>query len=202
MVQSLLNHTFKLLVTPSAKLQNLLAERKWKEADQETARLMLKIANREEEGWLTVEDIDSFPCSDLYVIDRLWLKASNGHFGLSVQKQIYQELGGTRDYQVELWRRFADEVGWRVNGYWRVYDKFTYDNLTFDLSAPKGHLPMGAATSETKLVGYKRVLYDRLENCQSVTQLESVTFETNDEIIESSSDNETLPIPQSITDNQ
>ncbi|WP_199332162.1 GUN4 domain-containing protein [Anabaena lutea] len=82
------------------KLDTLLATGNWKEADYETARLILKIANREKEGVLELEDIKKFPLAKLLTIDKLWLKYSNGHFGFSIQKQIYQSLGGTqKDYQ-------------------------------------------------------------------------------------------------------
>ena len=35
-----------------------------------------------------------FPCKDLKTIDKLWIKHSNGHFGFSVQKRIWESLGG------------------------------------------------------------------------------------------------------------
>ncbi len=43
-------------------LEKLLASGKWREADQETWKLMLKISHREKEGYLRVEDIEKFPC--------------------------------------------------------------------------------------------------------------------------------------------
>ncbi|MFM6371884.1 MAG: GUN4 domain-containing protein, partial [Dolichospermum sp.] len=78
------------------KLRDLLQAGKWKEADKETLRVMLAVAKREKEGWLDVESIDNFPCADLSIIDKLWVKYSDGRFGFSVQKRIYQSLGGTR----------------------------------------------------------------------------------------------------------
>ena len=38
------------------KLCDLLAARKWKEADQETANCMVKVAKREKKSYLEVED--------------------------------------------------------------------------------------------------------------------------------------------------
>ena len=67
------------------QLWDLLAAQKWKKADEETARVMLQVANREEECWLDPESIDNFPCEDLQTIDRLWVHYSNGRFGFSVQ---------------------------------------------------------------------------------------------------------------------
>ncbi|MDK2411293.1 GUN4 domain-containing protein [Aphanizomenon sp. PH219] len=71
----------------------MLAAGEWKEADEETFRVMLVVANREKEGWLNVKSIDSFPCDDLRIIDGLWVKYSNGRFGFSVQKLIVAECG-------------------------------------------------------------------------------------------------------------
>ncbi|MBC1197745.1 GUN4 domain-containing protein [Microcystis aeruginosa BLCCF158] len=123
-----------------SKLRDLLKAEKWKEADEETLRVMLAVAKREKEGWLRVEDIDNFPCADLRTIDQLWVKYSNGRFGFSVQKRIYQGLGGTREYNREIWEKFGDKVGWRKGGSWTIGNK----DITFDKSAPEtpeGHLP-------------------------------------------------------------
>ncbi|MGB8691332.1 MAG: serine/threonine-protein kinase [Microcoleus sp.] len=117
-------------------LRNLLAAKKWKEADEETARVMLKVAGREKEGWLNTESIDKFPCEDLRTIDQLWVKYSNGRFGFSVQKRIYQSLGGTRKYDEKVWEAFGDQVGWRKKNEWLYYN-----DLTFSEKAPEAHLP-------------------------------------------------------------
>ena len=118
------------------RLRDLLATQNWKEADMETARVMLQVAGRQKEGWLDTESIEKFPGEDLRTIDQLWLKYSNGRFGFSVQKRIYQNFGGTKEYNREIWESFGDYVGWRVKQEW-----VWYDNLTFDFSAPEGHLP-------------------------------------------------------------
>ncbi|MDJ0583175.1 GUN4 domain-containing protein [Crocosphaera sp.] len=122
------------------KLRDLLAAGEWKEADHETAKVMLQAANRMSEGWLYGKDIDNFPCDDLRTIDKLWVKYSNGKFGFSVQKKIYMDdLGGTRDYDEKIWDEFCDRVGWRKRG-----DYVSYSNLTFELldTTPVGHLPV------------------------------------------------------------
>ncbi|NMF67536.1 GUN4 domain-containing protein, partial [Brasilonema octagenarum] len=63
------------------QLRDLLAAGNWKQADEETARVMLAVAGREKQGWLDVKHIDNFPCLDLRTIDQLWVKYSNGRFG-------------------------------------------------------------------------------------------------------------------------
>ncbi|WP_051470088.1 GUN4 domain-containing protein [Fischerella sp. PCC 9605] len=117
------------------RLRELLAARKWKQADRETADLMLKLAVREEYRWLRIEDIEKFACQDLSTIDSLWVKYSDGCFGFSVQKRIWLEVGGKVDRETEL--LLGDRVGWRHKGKW-----LEYSDLTFSLNAPKGHLPM------------------------------------------------------------
>ncbi len=125
------------------KLSNLLAAGKWKEADEETANVIFEVANSKKEGWLRDEDMDNIPCEDLRTINQLWVDYSNGHFGFSVQKEIYQRIGVTREYNEETWRRFGDTVGWRVNNKWIGLD------CTFDLTAPQGHLPVMGVSVES-----------------------------------------------------
>ncbi len=132
------------------ELRDFLAAGKWKEADQETANVMLKAANRESEGWLHVKDIDNFPCDDLRTIDQLWVHYSNGKFGFSVQKKIYMDqLGGTRDYNEEIWDEFCDRVGWRKGG-----NLVNHSDLTFELqdTTQVGHLPF--KLQDTTQVGH------------------------------------------------
>ncbi|MEI2580272.1 GUN4 domain-containing protein [Scytonema sp. PRP1] len=76
------------------RLRDLLAAGKWKEADEETFAVMLKASGRENDGWLDIESIKNFPCTDLRTIDQLWVKYSNGGFGFSVQKRIWESVVG------------------------------------------------------------------------------------------------------------
>lgn len=69
------------------KLRDLLKEGKWKEADQETNKVMLQATNRVSEKWIDVKNIDNFPCDDLRTINQLWVHYSKGKFGFSVQKK-------------------------------------------------------------------------------------------------------------------
>jgi GUN4-like len=112
------------------KLRDLLKARQWREADQETARQMCEAMGRQSSGWLRPEDIQNFPLFDLRTIDRLWTKYSNGRFGFSVQKQIWQECGSPNDFNSD-WESFVERVGWQSQA-----------SFTFNISAPKGHLPV------------------------------------------------------------
>ncbi|NER04101.1 MAG: GUN4 domain-containing protein [Okeania sp. SIO3C4] len=108
------------------KLRDFLANGEWKEADRETANCMLKAAEREEQGYLEIKDIENFPCTDLRTIDQLWVKYSNGKFGFSVQKKIYHSLGGTKEYDGQIWEKFGEQVGWRKGDKWLRYDELTW----------------------------------------------------------------------------
>jgi serine/threonine-protein kinase len=120
-----------------SKLEDYLKNQQWQKADRETSRVMLQTMGREEDGYLTLNDIENFPCPDLRKIDQLWVKYSKGKFGFSVQKKIYQSLGGTKEYDRKVWETFGDEVGWRKGGKWLEYKK-----LTFSMEHYEGHLPV------------------------------------------------------------
>jgi hypothetical protein len=101
------------------RLRNLLAAVNWKEADEETLAVMLKAAGRELEGWLDTESIEKFPSTDLRTIDRLWIKYSDGHFGFSVQKRIWESVGGKPgQHNYKIYKKFCYRVGWSVEGEW------------------------------------------------------------------------------------
>ena len=133
---SLQSNVQNLLYQP---LETYLKNGQWREADEETLKVMLKVADREEQGLLDVESIYNFPCEDLRIIDQLWVKYSKGKFGFSVQKEIYESLGGTEKYNEKVWSKFCDRVGWRKRDKW-----LSYSNLNFEIDkAPKAHLPTG-----------------------------------------------------------
>ncbi|MEG4083533.1 serine/threonine-protein kinase [Microcoleus sp. POL10_C6] len=148
------------------RLRDLLAAGKWKEADQETFKVMLKAARREKEGWFDTNSIENFPGDDLRTIDKLWVKYSQGHFGFSVQKKIWLEIGGKVDYDTEC--KLGDRVGWRKRRKGRK-DWLNYNDLTFNLQAPEGHLPWVRCCVQVGfgLVGWwGLVLFSRIEKCK------------------------------------
>jgi len=123
-------------------LLNFLANGRWKEADQETQRLMLELANRLDEGYLTVEALKIFPVSELELLDQLWLKFSGHKFGFSNQRELWLDVGGKLDFgedndrALKAHKKFCDRNGWRRKGEW-----LNYSALDFNLSAPIAHLP-------------------------------------------------------------
>ncbi|MCZ2203055.1 MAG: GUN4 domain-containing protein [Cylindrospermopsis raciborskii PAMP2012] len=119
-------------------LERLLQEQKFRAADVETRKIILKVANREKEGCLRIEDAEKFPCKELSSIDQLWVKYSQGKFGISVQQKIYQSLGGTKYLDYDVWRSMGDRVGWREGDNW-----LNYKDLNFSQTALSGNLPIG-----------------------------------------------------------
>jgi len=121
------------------RLRDLLKAQNFEDADQETYLRMLEAVGRAKGDYLRPSELLNFPCADLKTIDRLWVKYSDGKFGFSVQKEIYVQCGAKLDGKYpgdKIWREFGDRVGWRVKKQW-----ISYSNVTFNTSAPKGHLP-------------------------------------------------------------
>ncbi len=125
--------------TDYTHLADLLMAQRWQEADQETTALILRIAGRTDAGWLRVEDIRQFPCSMLMTLDHLWAQASGGAFGFEVQRQLWQEVGGSQNPDWQTWQRFGERVGWLENGQWTV------PRLILTVDPPLGHLPVSKA---------------------------------------------------------
>lgn len=124
-----------------SQLRQLLTAEQWKEADRETTNILIGVAGREQDGWMRAEDFKKFPCEDLRTIDRLWVYYSRGRFGFSVQKTVWESVGGKHEVDYITWCRFGDRVGWRVQGNWLKYSELTFNRE----AAPMGHLPAGGA---------------------------------------------------------
>ena len=118
------------------KLEEFLKNQQWKEADSETYRLMIMTMGKEEGQWFEQEEFLNFPCEELLMIDRLWVKYSDGRFGFSVQKELYLECGGVADgqYHPSAWESLCNTNGWIEGG--------DYASVKFDTSSCNGHLPV------------------------------------------------------------
>lgn len=159
--QLLSNRISNVIGVNYSKLIQLLAEENWKEADRETTRVMLQAADREAGESLRVEDIEEFSCEHLDIINRLWLESSQGKFGFSVQKEIWQKLGSpTADSPIEDWRKFYIEVGWKTKesginssqGYVNYDQLLSFNNY---VSSFKGSLP--TCGQDAQLCSFNRV---------------------------------------------
>ena len=98
---------------------------------------MLRSVGRQQQGWMTQDDVKKFSCEDLKFIDNLWKEYSQGRFGFMVQFPIFVETGNRpgRLVDTEAYDNFGTRIGWRKDGQWV---QFKY-NLDFSLEAPVGH---------------------------------------------------------------
>lgn len=128
---------------PYSQLHEFLAQHKWRDADKETVKVILSLTKRKKYGSLRNKDIEKIPCLDLLKIDLLWLKASNNHFGFSVQQQLwlrkfqFKKLESKQFSNRENLRDFGNLLGW----YQKDQLLKTRNDYTFSLDAPQGHLP-------------------------------------------------------------
>jgi hypothetical protein len=137
----------KLILVPDIErydnLRNFLKQQNFKAADQETTKIMLDVAGEDRDN-LSPDDVSKFPCNALLVIDKLWRKYSNEHFGFSIQLKLYYDVGGNidtiRSQDIKVMKKFAQEIGWFDENKDKV--KFdSYDDWNFSLSAPQGCFP-------------------------------------------------------------
>ena len=66
-----------------------------------------------------------FPCQDLRTINDLWVYFSKNRFGFSVQKEIYEYLGGSEEYEPDIWQEFYNKLEWRHE----IPKEMTIDNI-------------------------------------------------------------------------
>lgn len=123
------------------RLDYLLRKGDWAAADYETLARMAELLGYEAGDFIRDGDLIEFPDTDLKIIDQLWLQYSERRFGFSVQRKLYQECGAKLDGKYpgdKIWDQFHKLIGWRKNGRY-IY----YSQVTFNISAPMGHLPTG-----------------------------------------------------------
>lgn len=140
-------------------LQDLLSRGRLREADVETARLLLKLADREKAGWLDRVHVDNLVCEDLRALDRIWAEGSGQRFGFTTQARIYQQICSHWEPDAQAWKQFCTQVGWRNNN--RLVP---YKELSFNVWAPQGHLPALGSTI-WGFTGWFPALAQRLQVC-------------------------------------
>jgi hypothetical protein len=152
------------------QLPILLAAGNWEKADRETSHIILKVSGRWLGDWFDLlgyeNSLKHFSCKDLLTIDRLWVKYSQGHFGLSVQQRIFEglDVANFKEDWFKVYDAFIDAVGWQG---------WPNSQLTYNLTAPQGHLPsyhwMMEAGGQGKTIPWIEngiYLYQRGEFCQ------------------------------------
>lgn len=127
-----------------SKLRDLLKDGKWREAEDETRAKLIEAAGpgAQARNWVYWSEVKSIPVEDMRTLDTLWSAASGGKFGYKVQRDLW--LQNRRQ-----WTRFFQAIDW-VQGENNVYRKWPTE-FKYDVSAPKGHLPLTNALRGTRL---------------------------------------------------
>ncbi|WP_202225290.1 GUN4 domain-containing protein [Okeania sp. KiyG1] len=113
-----------------SKLQTFLENLQWQKADIETRLILEQISGFSQFNYLDNQSISKLPCTDLQTIDNLWLHYSNCHFGFTVQSKLL--LASKENLNL-----FGEWVGWSKQGVC-----INNSDLIYDLTAPRGHLPV------------------------------------------------------------
>lgn len=91
--------------------------------------------------WTELKKISS---TDLTTIERLWLQFSDGKFGYSVQRRVWDIEQGNFDH-------FIRRIGWTKIENWNEpkLEWFGKSDFTYDVNkAVRGHLPLTSALEE------------------------------------------------------
>jgi serine/threonine protein kinase len=158
-----------------SELKEALSFGQWQEGDRLTNKIILELAAKDKIAKLTATDISQISCEVWMAIDQAWMQTSNNRFGWTVQKQVWQDLGGKLIYTedtywqfADVYEKFSDRVGWRKPRWlklgispkiWRKYE-----NLIFAINAPRGHLPSLLFWEGFNLVD---AVFYRLEICDA-----------------------------------
>jgi hypothetical protein len=135
-------------------LQDRLQDEDWAAADRVTRQLLAP-------GLTSLSPFDPLPFDPvllqpelIYDIDQMWLTASSGRFGLSVQLRLWQEaLADHPNNSEAAVNAFRDRVGWKLAAPRSEVDFISSDwlnesELTYSLQAPEGHLPWAGVSDE------------------------------------------------------
>jgi GUN4-like len=101
------------------ELEQQLKDSQWMAANAETARLVIEIAQTQDQpvighDWLTTNAVSTFPCGAIQTIDRLWKNHSQGRYGFTSQLNLWQEA---LDYSSlektgDRWAAFSKTLSW------------------------------------------------------------------------------------------
>ncbi|BAY24232.1 protein kinase [Calothrix sp. NIES-2100] len=136
------------------RLITLLVSQDWQAADLETQKLMFGSSlGLMDMGGNAYQQMQKFSSEHLQILDRLWVKYSNGRYGFSVQRDIWSRVNGHVG-------DFARAIGWVSNDMYRGDTAIFYEDVNFSLAAPIGHLPcfMGNfyESGDTQFIGHSK----------------------------------------------
>lgn len=121
------------------RLAIYLGGEQWKQADEETVRVLLKQVGKTVNDSFDRGDIDKIACHYLTKIDALWQTHSQGKFGFSVQRHLWEKIAATTTgTNEEIATKMGEEIGHYQDENWIIYSETIFDLNT----APVGHLPV------------------------------------------------------------
>ncbi|KAK8560705.1 hypothetical protein V6N13_026141 [Hibiscus sabdariffa] len=133
-------------------LQHHLSTQNFLQADEETRSLLIVLAGEaaQKRGYVFFSEVQFVAEADLRAIDELWRQYSDGRFGYSVQKRLWQKAN--KDFT-----KFFIKVGWmkKLDTEIEQYNYRAFPNeFTWELSdeTPEGHLPLTNALRGTQLL--------------------------------------------------
>ncbi|XP_010413701.1 PREDICTED: tetrapyrrole-binding protein, chloroplastic [Camelina sativa] len=133
-------------------LENHLVGQNFRQADEETRRLLIQIAGEAavKRGYVFFSEVKSISTEDLQAIDDLWMKHSDGRFGYSVQRKIWLKVKKdfTRFFVTVEWMKLLDTEVVQY-GYRAFPDEFKWE---LNDETPLGHLPLTNALRGTQLL--------------------------------------------------
>ncbi|EXB68714.1 hypothetical protein L484_024734 [Morus notabilis] len=134
-------------------LRSHLAAADFRQADEETRRLVIALAGdaAQQRGYVFFSEVQYIPESDLKAIDELWRTFSDGKFGYSVQKKIFNKVDNdfTRFFIKVRWMKKLDSTEFEHYNYRSFPTEFVWE---INGDTPEGHLPLTNALRGTRLL--------------------------------------------------
>ncbi|XP_051118034.1 tetrapyrrole-binding protein, chloroplastic [Andrographis paniculata] len=134
-------------------LRQHLSSENFRQADEETRRLLIALAGdaAQKRGYVFFSEVQFIPAGDLRAVDDLWRDHSGGRYGYSVQKRIWEK--SKRDFT-----KFFIKVGWMKKLEGSEVEQYNYRSFPAEFvweaspPAPEGHLPLTNALRGTQLL--------------------------------------------------
>lgn len=134
--QSPYKQSISMLDKRYRRLKYLLKLAQWREADEETIKLIEEsMPSKSLKYHCKNIDVDQVSPVHIKIINKLWLQASGGRFGFSVQQSIWQKISSDHNAQ-DTYDAFVKKVGWS-NEQGRIY----HVDFEYLITKPKGYLP-------------------------------------------------------------
>ncbi|MDB9414422.1 trypsin-like peptidase domain-containing protein [Microcystis aeruginosa] len=104
------------LPSPNQTLEQLLAAKKWGQANDKTWEILLSKGDSDKSGDLDSFEVKNLECETLRYLNRKWSEASKKRYGFEVQSRIYSEYH-QQDIvsNIDQYTRFAKRLGWFDN---------------------------------------------------------------------------------------